>query len=1186
MVSSIAFQEPERPTRRKRRSRDKFEEDVSLGQTPADPAYEETSTAPPSKVKPCKTIPNWENEFHRAIHSHDWDELEHLLKEYDLKKYTGPKKKPKRKLRVAKYLPDLPWKKEEEDEGPPQNPLYGADELGRTPLHLCCINPVPSKLLIRLLFVARNVTTVPDKTGSLPLHLAVIYERNVDIIDRLIRGFFQASWTADISGNTPLMWAIEIVQRLQQEENKAVSGTFWGFPARPVDQEWQQRQEHLWKTVEFLLEDRHMRRQKLVPEEYGQVKRVFGLAAPPRVAELIMITGQKALKREAVVAPSIFLCIRRQYPLNILQQLIESSPRGLLKVQKDSSGRGMVAVHYKVGCVVHKTLGQNRQSFRMIMEKLANRGNSAKEEFSPPPSYLDWWEKLKFLIGLWGSHADKFGEYSEDSDSEGEIDEANLLLHRALSNPDCPPSLIHLLAALNPPATKVAQPVSGALPIHLACRVWRYRHYPPRPDEKEMSMEKVLPKLLGRDLERSRMRYHDRLPLHHAIAAGKNWTFLTPMVIPDINSLLVRDPMTRLYPFQLAASYPKVPMDSTKLALRTFAYKDWNNLKDYQKDQELQSIDFFYDLEQLTVIFEALRHCPTAINHDALVRIKPQMRNPIVLEDVVSITLMKTVRATFGVGNVAAHFISWGYENTEKGWKTHRRNFAVIKTGIMDGFIPTAMDKWWRKLKFWIWNDCPWKHIPRKDEFLLHGAVCNPDVSPWIVALLVECFPRSTSIPLPNSGGCYPLHIACATDRYISLPWEFPNKRTSVELVARMHPDAIMMKWKQRLPLHLAISNSKDYEEIKYMVDSESLLLAMRDPISRLFPFQLMAVDRSFTPKQKQRFETKARKAVGAAEWKLTSAQEKVICLSKVLQDHETEMLQGIWELLRRNADFVSSDVKETGMGSDSRVSMNSSEMKPVRMGTTSDLSTQMSLRQDSGMVTTPSQTTKTSPNFGDPETRNSCGLAGSKESSREASLRIGDLIFDENKGSKKPIKSANFSMASLSFLEETYGKESARNRTWRTVEVGDTLDNIAELSASRCIVEDEFRPVKALEIEDNVRSLEGYVSDLEEDDDPENSPANVAGIVNVRDSNPPTFDGAPPVLNSSDGNGKFGTKGDGFKPVEAVELGHPMADAEESFSDLEEDISKDLAESSAWSTRGDLLETKVSFKGSQIIAV
>jgi hypothetical protein len=175
----------------------------------------------------------------------------------------------------------------------------------------------------------------------------------------------------------------------------------------------------------------------------------------------------------------------------------------------------------------------------------------------------------------------------------------------------------------------------------------------------------------------------------------------------------------------------------------------------------------------------------------------------MVSDDVVTTTQMKLVRAMFGLGNVSAHFIGWCYENTAKGWKPHRRNLAVVKEAILDGFIPMNMDRWWKKLKFWLWQDCPWNNIPRRDDFLLHCALCNPDVSPWIIELVLECFPRSASIPLPESNGCYPLHIACVAVSYVPLPFEFPNSRISIEMVAKCFRDAMLLKWNNQLPIHL-----------------------------------------------------------------------------------------------------------------------------------------------------------------------------------------------------------------------------------------------------------------------------------------------------------------------------------------------------------------------------------------------
>ena len=123
------------------------------------------------------------------------------------------------------------------------------------------------------------------------------------------------------------------------------------------------------------------------------------------------------------------------------------------------------------------------------------------------------------------------------------------------------------------------------------------------------------------------------------------------------------------------------------------------------------------------------------------------LENQLARENLEIMTKMKIARSLFRLGNVEGHFIGWAYEGGLDGdWKPHRRNFPMIKEAIMDGFVPKGMDKWWRKLKFWLWQDCPWNNIPRRADFLLHCALCNPKVSPWIVELILECFPRSAML--------------------------------------------------------------------------------------------------------------------------------------------------------------------------------------------------------------------------------------------------------------------------------------------------------------------------------------------------------------------------------------------------------------------------------------------------------
>jgi hypothetical protein len=412
-----------------------------------------------------ETIPDFETEYHEAIRDHDWDGLEVLLKDYDFELYKKPvpkaKKKQTKKLRVAKYLPELPSFRKEKQV--PISPFLGLDALGRTPLHLCCVIPVPGKLLIRVLNSARDAAAVKDQTGSLPLHLAVQQERSVDVINRLVRGYFQGSWMGDGRGRTPLAWAVEVARKKQEAENVKCTGTYWGFPASPDDVSWQERQTIVWELAHFLVQNREARHKKLLLSEHELIVIALREAAPPEVISLLISTGKDAFKKEELAGKSMSLLISRQYSIDLLQKLLHVMPQGFAKLHKDISGRGVVASQYRIGCT---SLSHKRDSFRVTMQKLANAKNNLQKDFTPPAQYQEWWEKLKFLINLWGTHV-----FDGSEDQKDYFHEDELLLHSALTNPDVPPSLVQLLALLFPDSPDLEHPKSNALPVRFSVEI-------------------------------------------------------------------------------------------------------------------------------------------------------------------------------------------------------------------------------------------------------------------------------------------------------------------------------------------------------------------------------------------------------------------------------------------------------------------------------------------------------------------------------------------------------------------------------------------------------------------------------------------------------------------------------------------------------------------------------------------
>lgn len=72
-----------------------------------------------------------------------------------------------------------------------------------------------------------------------------------------------------------------------------------------------------------------------------------------------------------------------------------------------------------------------------------------------------------------------------------------------------------------------------------------------------------------------------------------------------------------------------------------------------------------------------------------------------------------------------------------------------------------------------------------------------------------------------------------------------------------------------------------------------------------------MALDRPYTVAQRERFEQLAEKTVGVMQWRAFSAHDKVTKMSEVLEQHETNTLGGVWQLLRRNPTLVSLSIND-----------------------------------------------------------------------------------------------------------------------------------------------------------------------------------------------------------------------------------------------------------------------------------
>jgi len=682
--------------------------------------------------------------------------------------------------------------------------------------------------------------------------------------------------------------------------------TYWGFPGTPEDMKWQEWQQKIWIVPGFLVQNRFDRRKRLLSAEHSQILVALNKCAPPKIISNMLAAGRKYIVQGDAANKILFLLISRQYPLYLFQWFLEVISKDFVKEQRDATGCGVVAAQFRFGCI--KPTEHTRDSFAVVMTRLA-LANKNGEDFVQTPQYTEWLEKLRLFINLWATN---FLE-GQGAGNTDDLCAKKFILHNALMNPDSPPLLLQLLAKVHPMSVLMNHPKTTALPIHFACRQWQFQDYPLRKGEKIVKVGQVCAEFLKADLTQTRNRHRGRLPLHHAIAYGKSWDFIKPLVTNDLKSLLLRDPTTMLRPFQMAALKIQQTFDVEALARREYTPIVWKEMTDEERDRQMRKLLFYFGLKQQDLIFELLRHSPDAVEkitaHKGIASVEKKKltaEEQLARDNLISMTIAKMTRTLFGLGRVQGHFIGWGYtRDKEKVWKVHRNNFPMLKEAIMDGFVPAGMDKWWRKLQVWLWHECPWNNIPRRTDFLLHCALCNPKVSPWIIELILECFPRSATLPLPGTSGCYPLHIACITDTYVPLPFEFANKRSVLEMVSKVYDESILLKWENTLPLHYAIYGSKRWSEMRSIAEDEPVSLAIPDSANDFFPFQLMALQKSYSKSEMQRFLNIAMIKTGKDIWVKSSLDGKVEQLKQVLKAHEINTLGCIFELLKRNPMLV-----------------------------------------------------------------------------------------------------------------------------------------------------------------------------------------------------------------------------------------------------------------------------------------
>lgn len=887
-------------------------------------------------------------EFHECIYAEDWSQLEKALKNFNSRYYQrmrekeekkkerlasqtqkeaeqeglgdsgssasgpgsfasmspGPSPVPRPGLRMLRLLPqsiaNLSLLNENSDkpDNPIVSPLLKVDEEGRAPLHLALLHKCPDTLILELLKEERLVARQPDNHGQLPLHVAMVHRQHDHILEQIIKAYPNALKTKDRQGRTPIGFAVEQARKAQEEvpikENieDHEKPFHWSTPIDEREKAWQYDQMKIWSKVEYLLKDLMRRKKNVIPSEHGLLVEGLEAGAPTKVInQLISTTDKYMIGDDDFAGSALYLCVERQYRLDTLEYLAGNCREGTTVIL-DYTEKALVT-HYRRGC---HALTPDMPSFgKEIMDWCkskrrpdndSNDANVKKQAFLSGASKQcrEWWNILRFLLF--------FAAYGKDYSNKDKNIHDMHMLHAALTVSAAQPSLIQLLLVIFPDAHSELCPTFKAMPVHLACTRWRYDVLR---NDKDISLEKVMKMFLKSDREQVVRRYRGRLPLHMALTVGQSWSFVKSFVSLDPKTLGMRDPHTKLFPFQLAA----MTISSKNLAMvlrNRFTPTEWRLTSGAEKKLQFAKARENQDRRQIGTIYELLRRHPDAIVGKYLVRDSSNIAGDI-----------------RGAGPISSHYLSFFYRRGESNWKLNPATVKPLRDSILGGYISKSIVAWWEKLREIIWKTTPSGEIPRSDEFLLHAALYNTDTPPTIIELLLAIFPTAATKPLPGTT-IYPLHIAAGTATYQAQCFEIPYSKTRMELTLHAYKDAVRLAFNGQLPIHISLSRGKTWKEVRCLVKQDKNTLLMEDPVTKLTPFELMATFRITSRNNMLRFASMAEKQTRSVVMQELSTEERAILLRDVKRNFELDVLSTVYELLRHKPSAMTKKRRKTRM--------------------------------------------------------------------------------------------------------------------------------------------------------------------------------------------------------------------------------------------------------------------------------
>jgi hypothetical protein len=112
-----------------------------------------------------------------------------------------------------------------------------------------------------------------------------------------------------------------------------------------------------------------------------------------------------------------------------------------------------------------------------------------------------------------------------------------------------------------------------------------------------------------------------------------------------------------------------------------------------------------------------------------------------------------------------------------------------------------------------------------------------------------------------------------------------------------------------QLPLHIAISHGRTWEEISPLVMHTKSALRVKATDTKLYPFQIMAVERIYTKEENTMFKHRGRNKFSTKDWAALPLLLKAAAYRKEKEKHERDVLGSIFQLLRLDPVLVSSKI-------------------------------------------------------------------------------------------------------------------------------------------------------------------------------------------------------------------------------------------------------------------------------------